>query len=483
MSKGKTIVISDLHVGAGELDDCDEELQNCLVSFLDQLSSDEDKIELVVNGDFLDFVQARPWQDAGLESVSNTNVPLCFTEDQSVEKLESIVNAHAPIFAALGRFLAAKPDNKLIIMPGNHDVDFFWPRVRSIFMDKVCEQDESAPARLHFYLERVYRPPSCPQIWVEHGNNYDPINCFKVKELDPTGGYYLEPKLYWSESNPPIFKDANGAERLYECIGTRLLIKYMNQLDADYPFVDNVKPFSRFVRIFGASALVPGYGFPKVILRVWGMLSYLIKEGITSPSSLMGINAGGGAEANKVGPSAIIKAILKELTPDEFQKLTQQIKSRGFKFRGDLKMFAQSDENATKLMDFLADNLDLIDDIKAKSDSLLGSTPGTLSLVRGFNVKETNELIKAANNIVEKNRDVIGIIMGHTHEPVKSSKYINTGCWTRYYIFTDDEKLRPWKLLKNSSFLNFPYQLNYAEIIPEREEQMRAGFYLEKTRP
>ena len=36
------------------------------------------------------------------------------------------------------------------------------------------------------------------------------------------------------------------------------MILFLNDLDRDYPYVDNVKPFSRFLQLFGASALSPG---------------------------------------------------------------------------------------------------------------------------------------------------------------------------------------------------------------------------------
>jgi hypothetical protein len=45
------------------------------------------------------------------------------------------------------------------------------------------------------------------------------------------------------------------------------------------------------------------------------------------------------------------------------------------------------------------------------------------------------------------------------------SLYINTGCWTRYYTFDRGEKTRPFHILRDGGYDEFPYRLQYAEII------------------
>ena len=44
------------------------------------------------------------------------------------------MRAHGQVFKSLGEFLDAKPENRLVILPGNHDADFFWEDVRARFM-------------------------------------------------------------------------------------------------------------------------------------------------------------------------------------------------------------------------------------------------------------------------------------------------------------------------------------------------------------
>jgi UDP-2,3-diacylglucosamine pyrophosphatase LpxH len=461
----RIIVISDLHIGAGDTDDCDAELEKSLIGFLSELSSQDSTVELVINGDFLDFAQAAPWEGKALESVSETGIALCFTEDQSCAKLEAIVKAHKPIFAALRDFVLARPDNRLVILPGNHDADFFWERVRSLFLDAVCDGHLSARQKIHFHLEQVYRPPQCTTAWIEHGNQYDPINSFHVKEIDIHTGQLGEPKLYWSADNPPIFKDVNGVKRLYECIGTRFLIKYINSLDADYPFVDNVKPFSRFLKIFGTSALVVGYGPIKAAAAIWGILLFLSKRFAQNPGEVMSIK-----KPDQAGAQAILAHLFETLSKDDQALMKKSLEEKGLQIKGSLGMYmnepVQAQENAEKIMTILAENLDLVESFEDEDDALLslGGGDGTLSLGEGFSIDETEELKKAVKNIIYHN-EVSTVVMGHTHDPVDELKYVNTGSWTRYYQYADEEKTRPWILLKSSGFKNFPFQLNYAELI------------------
>lgn len=285
MSSRSIIVISDIHVGAGPLDDCDKELEGHLCDFLHALSERDESVELVINGDFLEFIQAPPWKGRELESHSQDMIPLCHTEEQSVSKLRAIHQEHTAILRSLGQFLSSKVDNKLVIIPGNHDADFYWGNIRDEFTAYVSEADGQVASKIKFHLEQVYRPGDFPEIWIEHGHQYDPLNAFEVNGSP-----------FWSEATPPIFKDVDGRDRLFECVGTRLLIKFLNRLDKSYPFVDNVKPFSRFITIFGLSVFSPSH-FIKAAATMWGILRFLSSTTIHHRGDLMD-----SVEENNVDP-------------------------------------------------------------------------------------------------------------------------------------------------------------------------------------
>lgn len=461
----RTIVISDLHVGAGELDDCDAELERHLADFLLWLGETADT-ELVINGDFLDFVQAPPWRQKGLEDTSAFDVPLCFTELQSLEKFEAVVRAHPTIFAALHHFLASAVTNRITILPGNHDADFFWPRVRAAFFDAVEESRTAVRDRLVFHLEQSYRPPKLPDVWIEHGHQYDRLNAFFVGH-----------ESRWSNVSPPIFDDSSRVPRLLECTGTRFMIRFMNQLDAAYPFVDNIKPFSRFVKLFGMSALVPGQGPLKATVAVWAMLRFIARTSRSSPGDFLGLE-----KEDRLSPVSAFRTTLAGLTAEEQAWLSRNLRERGASISKPLEMICDDAEKGAELFDVLAENLDLLDGLgeEASSDLGIGSDDdGMLGLARGFVEDETQALIRAAAQIAEAHGTKV-VVMGHTHEPVERPGYLNTGSWTRYYRFDADESSRPWSMLRKHSFEAFPYELRYAELVPGSPARARTLLFRQK---
>ncbi|MGH8601943.1 MAG: hypothetical protein ACREXR_03940, partial [Gammaproteobacteria bacterium] len=234
----------------------------------------------MVNGDFLDFVQADPWDNTAgdLEAQSIDRVPLCHRESDSLEKLSRILTRHNTIFMALGHLLD-REDRRLTILPGNHDADFFWPGVRKEFTKALTGGNLERTRRLLFLLERVYRPPAAPYVWIEHGHQYDPLNSFFITGRPGAGN----DEEYWSESRPPIMDDERGVPRLIECIGTRFLIRFINRLDENYPFVDNIKPFSRFFGLFGSSMASLKGGTARAAVSIMAMQQYAIRTVATRP--------------------------------------------------------------------------------------------------------------------------------------------------------------------------------------------------------
>jgi UDP-2,3-diacylglucosamine pyrophosphatase LpxH len=102
------LVISDLHLGAGEIVDGhknpleDFHREEELVEFLDFFSTGSyatKDIELIINGDFLDLL-AVPYVKYFDDEF--------WSEDAAKEKLKMILNAHQNVFIALNSFLSAK---------------------------------------------------------------------------------------------------------------------------------------------------------------------------------------------------------------------------------------------------------------------------------------------------------------------------------------------------------------------------------------
>ncbi len=439
-AKDTVVVISDLHMGAGALDDFETEIEQHLIAFLEHWRGQNYPVELVVNGDLLDFVQAPQVAGRELEGETAIGVPLCFTEEQSLAKLEAIHDAHRASFRAFGDFLAAG-EKTLTILPGNHDPDFFWPMVRRRFIDLVESGGHSSKCSVNFNLEHAYRPPMRPDLYIEHGHQFDPINSFFV------GDYAC-----WSESNQPILKANDGKNRLFECIGTRFLIRYLNSLDAQYPYVDNVKPFSVFLQLFGASALRGGMAPLKATIAVGAMLRFLAQSLIRRPSDLLEIEPTGTSTE-----LAVLRDVFNAATSPQKEIFKEAISASGFRLQGPLKIILSDPESGSALLEHMSEHLELADLVDDTEEA------GVLELAHGFAVNETDDLGSAAAAILENpQNDCRFVVMGHTHEPVRSGTYLNTGSWTRCYRGENEARTCPWSMLRSKSYERFPYELNFA---------------------
>lgn len=446
----RLIVISDVHIGCGPLDDFDRELEGGLVDFLDELAADAAPTLLVINGDFLDFAQAEPWQSPELESHTEDGVPLCFTEAQSLAKLESIIHAHEPVFAALGRLTRDAYEHRIVVLPGNHDADLFWPHVREE-LSIVLGHGSGSEQRLRFHLEQAYCPQDFPGVWIEHGHQHDDCNRFSLRDT-----------LLWSEKTPPIRRDRDGVPRLLECVGTRFLIQFLNALDAEYPFVDNVKPFSKFVRMFLASTVHRDFGPIKAVVAYWGFLKFFATSLKTSPGVLLDADRGLSPTLRQV------KDRLTSVTRPGVDRLVHTLTRKGFDFKGMPFDFYVADERRlVALLDFLCADPTLLDSLQDEPAGLLSAgAAGYLTLGGGYLANETAALKAAARNLIQAGCATT-VVMGHTHEPVLAApglNYVNVGCWTRYLREADQGKQWSWRQLKSDAYQNFPFELAYAEV-------------------
>jgi UDP-2,3-diacylglucosamine pyrophosphatase LpxH len=451
----RVIVISDLHIGCGPLEDFDVEIEQALVEFCAEVAADARSTEFVINGDFLDFVQAAPWQSPDLESESPDGVPLCFTEAQSLQKLENIFHAHQPTFYALALLVASNSIRRLTIMPGNHDADIFWPKVRSKLQERLSPAGGPASDKISFHLENEYHPPGFPGLWIEHGHQHDTCNSFAVRDIP-----------YWSSGCPPIMKDKNKVERLIECVGTRFMLKFMNGLDEKYTFVDNVKPFSKFVKMFLVSEFAPGFGPLKALAAYWALLRFMAGRLAKQPGDLL---------SEEEAPSKLgedLKRRLAAMTIYEIERLERRLQRDGFDTKGHpiLSYIEIEEDGAELLLDFLSRHPDILDEVEADDIGMLSAgEKGFLTLGGGFIANETEALEDAARKLVAAGL-ATGVIMGHTHEAVEAHAklgYVNTGCWTRYFRATPGKQPHSWKLLEKSAYQNFPYELAYAEIFAD----------------
>lgn len=205
------VVISDLHIGND--DDFDifkapgkiEAFEN----FLNFCGQRETFVELVINGDFVDFLQLRPWTAYGDRAVA-------------LSKAQQIVSASARVFDALGKFLQ-KANHGISVLLGNHDVELAYDEVWAVVRDAILRLASGSADRLIFKNRATQYNVSVGGVLVhiEHGNLRDPWNEILYKEL---------------------FDDAEKKSGFHYPPGTLFVYDLMNDFKEKFPFVDLLKP-------------------------------------------------------------------------------------------------------------------------------------------------------------------------------------------------------------------------------------------------
>lgn len=210
------IVISDLHISEGYLQWRrayargenffeDESFRNFLQHLASGGAERRRPLKLIINGDFLDFVRARSLpndrerevfrryfrrlgltngQDGFEINPLEGKYGLKTEEHKSVWKLHRICDGHPLVFEALAEFVAL--GNKVVLIKGNHDLEFYWPAVQAEFIKLLAAklpgynghyhwaQDRLKFLQLHVeFCQRAYIIEN--QIYIEHGHQYQPM--------------------------------------------------------------------------------------------------------------------------------------------------------------------------------------------------------------------------------------------------------------------------------------------------------------------
>ncbi|MBX3199683.1 MAG: metallophosphoesterase [Labilithrix sp.] len=185
--KRHTLVLSDVHLSQAHPFDPGDPLWMryrreehhpdaefaALVDHLLDAHGDE-RIEIVFNGDVLDF--DAPWVKDGESSFEE----LPPTDEGCAEQARLILADHEPFFRAVAKALAA--GHEVTFMSGNHDIELYWPGVRSTIRDELARLVATLPdedRRLDVVdLEQNLRFRSWfhlteDRIYFEHGSQYD----------------------------------------------------------------------------------------------------------------------------------------------------------------------------------------------------------------------------------------------------------------------------------------------------------------------
>ena len=429
-AKPVVIVISDLHLGGGGADKGDDHVfdQQQLAGFIDTLRASDDgqagRIELYINGDFLEFAQV------GQHLYTLRSADAWCSEGESRAKLKLILDGHPEVFAALKAFSAA--GNRVTLAAGNHDVDLFWEGVQADL--------RAAAGPIDFVLGADWTSRFDGRLRIAHGHQHDLANQFR----------------HWAH---PFVSGPGGEQRLEMCPGTLFMVKFVNWLEGNYPFADNIKPVSALWRILARENTLGlasiGWMFARFAAR---------HPGVT------------------LGDKADARALPRKLV-----EIMQADDAIGATLRGWYRSYLDGSADDEKIHATLAGDPERLEALmiavmageppgaweaalaKAPVGGTLGAGHGTLQLAESQKVDDKllfREVAKAeltrAGSIAEV------VVLGHTHCPddwsvseAPGKRYFNPGSWTRYAEISKQARLSLADLKDEAAF---PYALNYVRV-------------------
>jgi UDP-2,3-diacylglucosamine pyrophosphatase LpxH len=385
-------IISDLHLGEGrqsKLEDFDEQDTENFVSFFHEVSS-MGGVKVLINGDFIDFPQV---------ILGNMSSPpqkfLGTTEMESTRRLRKVITGHPDEFEALKNFLTQN-GNKLLLIPGNHDVDFCWNRVLKTFQQRIGATDEN------FKFGMVYKEAG---VYVTHGHQYSDDNRIDV----------------------PVDFTFN---RLNSCWGTHFVEKFFNTVEDIYPLLDNARPLWKVAlsAILHEELLVTAQ-FVAEFLMFLKNFRMPLKDYVSSAIF-------GWQPKSRSLRKRNIDALTSRVYLDNLREKLQEL-------RADPEFKRKFDATFQELDDIQWNRLLIRSKTAEREVKELLQESETEAQSRSL-FSKTDNYQQAAKFIARHHPTTRAVIMGHTHYGIDAKKlkvedgrkkflYFNTGTWTKTY--------------------------------------------------
>ncbi len=212
----RVVVISDLHMGVAERKIFSA--TEALTKFIEHVSDEHDArgvspvvpVDLVILGDGVDFLQ---FADA-----------LEFSAEIALKKINSIIETHASVFAALAKFLS-QPHRSLRWFIGNHDLELQFAAVQQAI--ETALHVNNAHTNFAWHLNGAdfdYVMPNGARVRLIHGNGPDPWNEIDYAQAQSRAAGDLEAPFAY-------------------CPGSRLVAEVLNPLaDRGFFHVSLLKP-------------------------------------------------------------------------------------------------------------------------------------------------------------------------------------------------------------------------------------------------
>jgi UDP-2,3-diacylglucosamine pyrophosphatase LpxH len=444
--KRVTLIISDLHMGDGKPGDDFVFDKDQLIKFLrneaDTPEGRKGEIELIINGDFLEFVQVNP------QSYELSSKEFWCSEAESLAKLGCILRGHSDVFDALKAFQgSAQNGNRVTLFAGNHDVDLYWCGVQKALREQA--------GNLNIELKETWYQRYGDRLWISHGHLFPSI--------DPANGF-----KHWSEPRLQV-RDDSEPKRLEMCPGTLFVVKYVNLLEAQYPFADNLHPE---IALAGILWREDAWGLKTVAWMLTRFALRYPKEMLSSDKPLPDIGPQV-REAIRYDPAmcAAVGALYRdllhqpEMTADDVRR-TLNTDDALADFVEQLMGSGAPWETWVKVLN------------RARPSVLSNAAPagGTLAIRRAGAIDVRKECIAQAERTWRAGAQVV--VLGHTHLPQsieqQAGRYYNPGSWTRY-IETDKVDTLTLENLRRE--VDYPYALHCVRVEDTGADALHSEFF------
>ena len=400
--KRVTLIVSDLHMGDGEVGDDFVDDNHQFANFVyDQARTAEGRagdIELIINGDCFEFVQVLPH----VYTLSSSDY-WC-SESELIAKLDRILKGHPYVFEALKEF--QKYHNRVTIFPGNHDVDLYW--------DGVQRKIRESAGNVNIETGEVTYARYGGRLHISHGHLFESI--------DPANSF-----TNWR--NPILcLPDDSEPNRLEMCPGTLFVVKFVNYLEVNYPFADNIRPETALA---GILAREDRWGLTAV---AWVMLRFATKYPKAFLSKETQAADIGAQFLNAIQGDSFLREKIASIYSDVLGQsgMTAANVKQALASEGAISTFIEQLVQAEPRWDKWLDVLDM-----AKPGTLsIGANEGnTLSILEAGNVDVRTACLEIARSHWKAGAEVV--VLGHTHLPQTieeegNRRYYNPGSWTRY---------------------------------------------------
>ncbi|MFY7828466.1 MAG: hypothetical protein ACOVQ4_15160 [Flectobacillus sp.] len=396
------LVISDLHIARGKEPSgmiagtenffADDAFYRWIEFHLNKYQNEA--ATLVINGDFIDFLRVifteaevlhfdyMEWQNI-LQKVhiqrTLEELKASFSEDEKVYgfktddfkciwKLEKVMAGHQKVFLALTEWLSC-PNKELLIIKGNHDLEWHWEKVQEYFSLKLNEiavmHNRLILGKISFIQDAVIINK---KLYIEHGHRYD--------------------KYAHVVGTPTLEGNLSGQLRLP--LGSFINRYLLNRIEIAYPFLDNIRPTSNIL------AILLKERFPLAIeiltKRMLALLKFVDKK----------------AFAYVFGQALTFIGII--MLPVALTIFLMYKDIMNINLKGDWGNLGFLKNLGTLVLSYI-----------------IGQFVGI------FNLKEPDDLSQEAPRIFKKYPELEVITMGHTHNPMQifheNKAFFNSGTW------------------------------------------------------